>query len=130
MKDELENSSNKYELLALNLLRLLAQDKLAEFHRELDLLTLEEKTNVYIKYPISMEQYLMEGWYNKVFFSKINVPSPRFTFFMDILLHTTRKEIADCIEASHECLPMNKVKQMLFFSELEDLELFVEEVRL
>ena len=48
---------------------------------------------------------------------------------MDILFHTTREEIYHCIEASRECLPMNEVKQMLFFSDIKDLEQFMEEVR-
>lgn len=35
--------------------------------QELELLPAKElQTNVYIKHPVSMEQYLMEGSYNKV----------------------------------------------------------------
>jgi len=36
--------------------------------QELELLSLEDiQTNVYIKHPVQIEQYLMEGSYNKVY---------------------------------------------------------------
>ena len=46
--------------------------------------------NAYIKHPLSMEQYLMEGSFHKVFLSKGNVPSERYNYFIDILLGATR----------------------------------------
>lgn len=46
--------------------------------------------NAYIKHPLSMEQYLMEGSFHKVFLSKGNVPSERYNYFIDILLDATR----------------------------------------
>lgn len=57
----------KYHLLGLNLLCLLAQNRVAEFHTELELLSPQDiQSNVFIHYPVSLEQYLMEGCYNKV----------------------------------------------------------------
>ena len=39
--------------------------------QELELLPAKEiQNNIYIKHPVSMEQYLMEGSYNKVCWSK------------------------------------------------------------
>nr|KAG5712337.1 hypothetical protein BaRGS_023916 [Batillaria attramentaria] len=65
-RDDLPESTFKYQLLGLNLLCLLSQNRLAEFHTELELLPVKElQTNIYIKHPVSMEQYLMEGSYNK-----------------------------------------------------------------
>lgn len=64
---QLPESSFKYQLLGLNLLFLLSQNRVAEFHTELELLPAEHiQDNVYIKHPLSIEQYLMEGSYNKV----------------------------------------------------------------
>jgi 26S proteasome regulatory subunit N12 len=64
----LQESSLKYELLGLNLLWLLTQNRVAEFHTELELLSPNDiQKNVFIRYPVSLEQYLMEGCYNKVF---------------------------------------------------------------
>lgn len=116
--------------MGLNLLSLLSQNRLADFHtvriellnqsivdfslQELELLPPKDiQTNLYIKHPVSLEQYLMEGSYNKVnlfspydhiaqlllkvFLAKENVPSPLFTFFMDILLNTIRYDIGDIL---------------------------------
>lgn len=87
----LTESPYKYQLIGLNLLCLLAKNRLSEFHTELELLNPKLiQTNIYIRHPVSLEQYLMEGSYNKVFLSKGNVPSPSYNFFMDILLRTIR----------------------------------------
>lgn len=43
-----------------------------ELSQELELLPVKElQNNIYIKHPVSMEQYLMEGSFNKVHFSLI-----------------------------------------------------------
>ncbi|CAG2166456.1 unnamed protein product [Oppiella nova] len=69
----LPESAFKYQLLGLNLLCLLSQNRVADFHTELELLPAKEiQNNVYIRHPVSLEQYLMEGSYNKVFLSKGN----------------------------------------------------------
>ena len=57
-----------------------------------------ELSNVYIKHPVSLEQYIMEGSYNKVLSLKGNVPAESYNFFFDILLNTVRDEIASCLE--------------------------------
>ena len=63
----LPESSMKYELIGLNLLWLLTQNRVAEFHTELELLSPKDiQNNSFINYPVSLEQYLMEGCYNKV----------------------------------------------------------------
>ncbi|KAF4523543.1 hypothetical protein B566_EDAN011991, partial [Ephemera danica] len=65
-KDELPESPFKYQLLGLNLLFLLSQNRVAEFHTELELLPPDQiQNNVYIGHPLSIEQCLMEGRYNK-----------------------------------------------------------------
>ncbi|KAM7288434.1 26S proteasome non-ATPase regulatory subunit 8 [Ixodes scapularis] len=113
--NDLPESAYKYQLLGLNLLCLLAQNRVAEFHTELELLPAKEiQSNVYISHPVSMEQFLMEGSYNKVFLSKGNVPSPSYTFFTDILLDTVRDEIASCVEKAYERISGPDVTRMLF----------------
>jgi 26S proteasome regulatory subunit N12 len=66
-------SAYKYQLLGLNLLYLLSQNRVSEFHTELELLPPDQIHNAYIKHPLSIEQYLMEGRYNRVnYFLKKN----------------------------------------------------------
>ena len=65
--DKLEESPKKFELLGLNLLRLLSQNETAKFHTELELLDpsiIQE--NPYISCPVKLEQDIMEGSYKKV----------------------------------------------------------------
>ncbi|KXJ24823.1 26S proteasome non-ATPase regulatory subunit 8 [Exaiptasia diaphana] len=112
----IEDSAYMYQLLGLNLLSLLAQNRLAEFHTELELLPAKElQCNIYIRHPISLEQYLMEGSYNKVFLARGNVPADNYHFFMNILLGTLRQEIAACIEKSYQSITFSEATRMLYF---------------
>ncbi|KAI1280444.1 26S proteasome non-ATPase regulatory subunit 8 [Halotydeus destructor] len=125
-KDDLPESAYKYQLLGLNLLSLLSQNRVAEFHTELELLSAEEiKNNVYIHHPVNLEQWLMEGAYNKVFLSRANVPAESYNYFMDILLNTIRTEIASCIEAAYERISLSEAARILFFSSANELRDFV-----
>ncbi|KAM9226058.1 26S proteasome non-ATPase regulatory subunit 8 [Dugong dugon] len=116
-KEQLPESAYMHQLLGLNLLFLLSQNRVAEFHTELERLPAKDiQTNVYIKHPVSLEQYLMEGSYNKVFLAKGNIPAESYTFFIDILLDTIRDEIAGCIEKAYEKILFTEAARILFFS--------------
>lgn len=118
----LPESPYLYQLLGLNLLCLLAQNRLAEFHTELELLPAKElQENIYIKCPVALEQYLMEGNYNKVFLSKGNVPAQNYQFFINMLLDTLRDEVATCIEKSYEQISQKEACRMLFFDKEKEL---------
>lgn len=97
----LPDSAYKYQILGLNLLSLLAQNRLAEFHSEMELLSVKEQKNIYIKYPIRLEQFLMEGSFHKVFLDKGNIPAENYSYFIDILINTMRDEIASCVEKAY-----------------------------
>ncbi|XP_031456988.1 26S proteasome non-ATPase regulatory subunit 8, partial [Phasianus colchicus] len=56
-KEELPDSAFRHQLLGLNLLFLLSQNRVAEFHTELERLPARDiQTNVYIRHPVSLEQ--------------------------------------------------------------------------
>lgn len=113
-KSNLQESSYKYQLLGLNLLFLLSQNRVAEFHTELELLPVEIiQTNIYIRHPLSLEQYLMEGSYNKIFLAKGNVPAASYNFFIDILLNTVRDEIGACMENAFDKISVKDAARML-----------------
>ncbi|XP_022196969.1 26S proteasome non-ATPase regulatory subunit 8 isoform X1 [Nilaparvata lugens] len=113
-KDQLPESAFKYHLLGLNLLLLLSQNRVAEFHTELELLPSDQiQTNPYIRHPLSLEQYLMEGSYNKIFLAKDNIPAANFNFFIDILLDTIRNEIAGCLEKAYRKISIKEASRML-----------------
>ncbi|CAH0393049.1 unnamed protein product [Bemisia tabaci] len=113
-ESQLPESPYKYQLLGLNLLFLLSQNRVAEFHTELELLPAEQiQTNIYIRHPLSLEQYLMEGSYNMIFLAKDNVPAASYNFFIDILLNTVRDEIAGCLEKAYRKIHMKEAARML-----------------
>ena len=67
----LPDSARKHELLGLNLLCLLSKNKIAEFHIELEVVPEAALQNdPYIRCPLRLEQFIMEGSYNKVKWSK------------------------------------------------------------
>ncbi|RWS29475.1 26S proteasome non-ATPase regulatory subunit 8-like protein [Leptotrombidium deliense] len=125
-KDVLPPSSYEYQLLGLNLLYLLAQNKVADFHTELELLPpIEIIKNIYISHPVSLEQWLMEGSYNKVFLAKDNVPAESYTYFINKLLHTIRKEIAACMEKAYERISIDEATRILFLTSSKELKDFI-----
>lgn len=79
-RSEIGESANKYQLLGLNLLFLLSQNRVSEFHTELELLPQEIiHTNEFIRHPLALEQCLMEGSYYKIFRAKVKIHSSFIT---------------------------------------------------
>lgn len=124
-KSGLLESAYKYQLLGLNLLFLLSQNRVAEFHTELELLPSDQiQSNVYIRHPLSLEQYLMEGSYNKIFLAKGNVPAASYNFFIDILLNTVRDEIGACMESAYDKISIQDAARMLNLNTEKDIRAF------
>uniref|UniRef100_A0A6G1SLW0 26S proteasome non-ATPase regulatory subunit 8 n=1 Tax=Aceria tosichella TaxID=561515 RepID=A0A6G1SLW0_9ACAR len=122
----LPESPNKYQLIGLNLLRLLSQNRLAEFHTEIELLPLDViQRNPFINHPILLEQYLMEGSFNKIFLAKSKNPSPHYTFFIEVLLSTIRVEMASCLESAFDTIAVVDAVRLLFLSNLNDFKKFM-----
>jgi len=110
----LPESAKMYELLGLNLLYLLSQNKTSDFHTELELLPAKVVlNNPYISCPVSLEQFIMEGKYNKIVEIKDNIPSKWYKHFVDILLVTIRDEIASCMEKAYEEISFKECQKML-----------------
>jgi len=120
-------SSRQFMIIGLNLLHLLGKNKLDEFHTELELLPAEAFQNVYIKHPIQLEQYMMEGAYNKVLKAKETVPDPTYAYFMDVLMGTVRNEIADCICKAYGELNMADAQKLLALPTADQTRAFVKE---
>ncbi|CAG0920830.1 unnamed protein product [Notodromas monacha] len=128
-KNELPPSALMNEMLGLNLLFLLSQNRLAEFHSEVELLPRDEsQNNIYLKHPISLEQYLMEGSYNKVFLAKGYVPAPSYNFFMDILLDTVRGEMASCMQKAYYQITFAEAQRMLNIKDDDAMKKFAKQL--
>lgn len=125
-KTQLVESARQYTILGLNLLRLLSHNRIGEFHTELELILPEKHTNVFVKHPVLLEQYLMEGSYKKVVAAREDVPSPSYSYFMTKLIETVRDEMADCSEKAYLSLSTEEAKGLLMFETEEELLRYAE----
>ncbi|KAL6777794.1 RPN12 [Auxenochlorella protothecoides x Auxenochlorella symbiontica] len=92
-------------LTALNLLRLLSQAAVAEFHAELELLSDEIKASPEVTKIMEVEAWLMEGAYNRVLEAQDALStSPYTAIFLQRLTDTVREEVAACCERSYASL--------------------------
>ena len=95
----------------MHLMHLLSQTRIAEFHTALETVapalhshaciqanplsfSLSHHTLNPPQFPVSLEQYLMEGAYHKILQSRASMPSPQFQVFLDMLVSTVRDAIA------------------------------------
>ncbi|KAK8657018.1 hypothetical protein V6N13_098952 [Hibiscus sabdariffa] len=120
-------SQQEYLILGLNLLRLLVQNRIAEFHTELELLSATALENPCIKHAVELEQSFMEGAYNRVLSARQTAPHETYVYFMDLLAKTVRDEIAGCSEKAYDYLSINDARQMLLFSSDQELLEYVKE---
>ncbi|CAH9141364.1 unnamed protein product [Cuscuta epithymum] len=120
-------SPQEYPILGLNLLRLLVQNRIAEFHTELELLSPKALEDPCIKHAVELEQSFMEGAYNRVLNARHAVPHETYAYFMDLLAKTVRDEIAGCSEKAYDTLSVSDARQMLLFSSDQELFEYVRE---
>ncbi|KAI8343929.1 COP9 signalosome [Chlamydoabsidia padenii] len=121
-------SPQMYPLIGLNLLRLLSQNRLSDFHTSLETIDPEQlQSNQYIKQAVDLEQFLMEGSYNKVWSTRSTVQGEEFMFFYDILINTIRNEIASCSEKAYDSLPLQDAGTLLFLKNTQELLDFANE---
>lgn len=122
--DNLKASEQKHPIQGLFLLHLLASDRIGEFHTELELIPVEEHENMYIKNPIQLERYLMEGNYAKILEAQKDVPQMYYKYFMERLLETVRMKVGASLERSYEQLPAPEAAKMLILADVPALQEF------
>lgn len=117
-----------HTLLGLNLMFLLSESRLSEFHAELERLPPDDiEGNVYVSYPVKLEQNLMEGSYQKIFMLRENVPDPHYAFFVNKLLHTIKDEIASCAEKSYNQISVSGVRDILQLESNKEAQRYAED---
>lgn len=105
-RKELGDSSKRLEMISLELLTLLVEQRLAEFHSLLELVPLAERENKFVTFVVELEQFLMEGSYNKVLAARKRAPSKVYSWLLESLEETVREEVASCLEVSYENLTL------------------------
>jgi 26S proteasome regulatory subunit N12 len=125
-------TNQKCHILGLNLMYLLVENNLSEFHSELEFIAHDniQSTSKYVTFPINIERQLMVGSYDEVLQAfKSNIPDPSYQFFIDNLLQTVRDSIADCVEVSYKSLNMKDAVEIMKFDTGEELMEYVKECR-
>jgi len=121
----LPESSKKNSVLGLYLLYLLSQNKISEFHVELQSIPSSDHSNIYINVPVSLEQYFVDGNYAKVLATK-NVPLDAYNFFISKFIDTVRTEIARSVEVSYNQLTLQDAWEIFMLENVDELKQFVE----
>lgn len=106
-------SQHEPMLTGLNLLLLLSEKRIEEFHVELELLPSELFTEPYICQLLEAEQSLSTGAFNKVLEVIRKNYSPDFQFLTELFYSTVREEMGTCLEKSYRSLHLNEVERML-----------------
>jgi len=117
-----EANSQKYVILGLYLLHLLASDRIGDFHTELELIPVEDYENSYIKRPIQLERYLMEGNYAKVLEAQKDMPKMYYAYFMDRLEEMVRHKVGASLERSYDHVPAQTAASMLILKDVAALQ--------
>jgi len=122
----LPESPHRYPILGVYLLHLLAENKIGEFHTELELI--QDHNNRYVKFPIQLEQYKMEGRYNKVWSAGDSIPVNYYEPFVVKLMQTARHDIGNSLEKSYEELSLQDARKLLMFGDKnEEFKTFLQE---
>ncbi|KAK8869872.1 hypothetical protein IAR55_000440 [Kwoniella newhampshirensis] len=116
-------SPNRPVTLGLHLLGLLSEGLLTEFHTLLETLKVEQLNDVFVRLPVDLERWLMEGAYNKVYRARDRVPREEFGFLLERLMGTVRGQIASTIETSYPSLPLSNAAALLFYKPGETSQL-------
>jgi len=119
-------SENTFAILGLNLLRLLAQNRIADFHVQLETLSPEALESAPVRFPVLVEQNMMEGSYTKVLEMRNNLPLPSYGVFMDMLKDAVREEVASVSEKAYKSLPTANCMKLLMMSSDKELAEYAE----
>jgi 26S proteasome regulatory subunit N12 len=121
---KIQSEENKYTILGLYLVHLLAEDRIGEFHTELELIPLDDYAKPAIRDPIQLERFLMEGNYVKVLEGQKNLPQKYAPFFLEKLYDTVRQKVGASLERSYENLPAQEAAKMLILKDMPALQEF------
>ncbi|GMT16952.1 hypothetical protein PFISCL1PPCAC_8249, partial [Pristionchus fissidentatus] len=122
------DSDHKHLMIGLNLMYLVASNRLSEFHMLLEQVSQDvQRSNPYIAVPVTIEQSLMEGAYNKVALSEKNIPSPFFVPFFRVMTDAIRAEIATCMGKSFKKVPVSDAISLLIFKSADETIAFAKQ---
>lgn len=114
-------------VIGLHLMHLLVENRLSEFHSQLELLTEEQASNPFISFPVGLERQLMVGIYDEIL--AVTAPDASYQLFLDLTVQTVRDAIADCMEVSYTSLTTKQAAEIMKFESTQELLQYVQESR-
>jgi 26S proteasome regulatory subunit N12 len=123
----LKSTPRRLQITGLYLMHLLVENRLSEFHSELELLTEQEASSPLISFPVGLERQLMVGIYDEIL--AVQPPDQSFQFFLDLTVQTVRDAIADCMEVSYTSLTVQQAASIMKFDNTKELLEYVQEAR-
>jgi len=126
-KELKKQSTNRQYLQGLYLMYLLVKNKPETFHTEIEQLEFEDLENKFIKLPINVDEYLMDGRYNKVLSLMNKLPDQNFAMFLAEMENTIRNEIAASLQLIHDSMPVKNAIQILHLSDNKGLQTYITE---
>lgn len=115
----LPTSPRQNLIIGLHLTRLVAQDRIGEFHTELELVPSDARSHPFIEYPLNMVHYFMEGSYSKL--RNMKVPDDYFNAFSDRMTKTLRDRFGDVSEKAYRSLSTEAALKMFSLSNEKEL---------
>jgi len=119
------DSDIKFTVLGLNLLYLLVENRLADFHCELELLSESQQQHAAITFCTQLDKHLVVGSYDQVLESAAHPPVKYYSFFLKSLLETVRLNIGECVIAAYTSLTLASATSILMFHNEEETKEFI-----
>jgi len=126
----LPESARQPVLLGLWLLFLLTENRIGDFHAELELLPRLAPGLAgsagwrYVAFVVELEQAKMEGRYTRLWQAPSRVPAEAYAPFTEKLITTARHDIADALEVAYERLARPDAAKLLGLRTDEELQRF------
>lgn len=119
-------SPDQNKITGLYLLLLLTQGRYGEFHSQLESLMgqgEDVESDKFLRYPVRLERWLMEGSYDQVWraMKRGEAPCDEYGVFSEILRAQIRSEIASSSERAYPSLPLGSTKSLLFLDSEGDV---------
>lgn len=121
-------SDQEPSIVSAALLRLLSQNRIADFHIALETIPTELMHDAQISQVAEIERLLMEGRYPHVLVAAhAGATSELFSPFLSTLVATVRDEIAACAEKSYPELNISDAGRLLNMKSSSEVESFCQE---
>eukprot|EP00742_Colponemidia_sp_Colp-10_P025263 GILJ01030537.1.p1 GENE.GILJ01030537.1~~GILJ01030537.1.p1 ORF type:complete len:126 (+),score=24.55 GILJ01030537.1:43-420(+) len=77
---------------------------------------------MYIKFPVQLERFLMEGSYNKLLNARSLAPANDYVPIVELLENTVRSEVLECIPKTYASVTVEQAQKLLMLGSAREVE--------